>query len=99
LPRIYYYNRFWDAEEVMLLYPGNAANNRENPFITDDYISNHPNNKTGVAIEHTARMTFVSVLKNEHSLDSLGNKRFELNEKLGEEILGEMKINHLLQEK
>lgn len=98
LRQVYAYARFWNAEEVMLLYPGDAVNNRKNPFITDDYISNHPNNETGVAIKHTARMTFVSVLKKEYFLDSKGNKRFELNEKLGEEILGEMKINHLLQE-
>jgi 5-methylcytosine-specific restriction enzyme subunit McrC len=61
LRQMYTYARFWDAEKVMLLYPGKESSNRIENYLTDDYQSNHPNNETGISINHTAQMGFVQV--------------------------------------
>lgn len=61
LRQVYTYARFWDAEKVMLLYPGNNDSFRAESYLTDDYQSNHPNNETGISINHTAQMGFVKV--------------------------------------
>lgn len=69
LRQVYAYARFWDAEEVMLLYPGNNTYNRKDEYLTDDYKNIDQYKMNGERIKHTARMAFVSVLKGEGELD------------------------------
>jgi 5-methylcytosine-specific restriction enzyme subunit McrC len=85
LRQMYTYARFWDAEKVMLLYPGNELSNRIENYLTDDYQSNHPNNETGISINHTAQMCFVQVIKNGKVQNAINN--FSLDDELGEKIL------------
>lgn len=85
LRQMYTYARFWDAEKVMLLYPGNELSNRIENYLTDDYQSNHPNNETGILINHSAQMCFVQVIKNGKLQNAINN--FSLDEELGEKIL------------
>jgi 5-methylcytosine-specific restriction enzyme subunit McrC len=89
LRQMYTYARFWDAEKVMLLYPGKESSNRIENYLTDDYQSNHPNNETGISINHTAQMCFVQVIKDNKVQNSENN--FLLNDELGEKILNLIK--------
>ena len=87
LRQVYTYARFWDAENVMLLYPGNESYRSED-FLTDDYKSNHFENETGTKITHTATMAFVDVF----AKDSTDGK---LDEELGSKILGVLMKSNL----
>jgi 5-methylcytosine-specific restriction enzyme subunit McrC len=87
LRQVYTYARFWDAENVMLLYPGNESYRSED-FLTDDYKSNHSKNETGTKITHTATMAFVDVF----AKDSTDGK---LDEELGSKILGVLMSSNL----
>jgi 5-methylcytosine-specific restriction enzyme subunit McrC len=88
LRQVYTYARFWDAENVMLLYPGNKANDRNSHYATDDYRKVSDDKENGIKITHVAHMAFVNVLKKDPEPDKDGILRSVLNEKLGEEILG-----------
>ena len=79
LRQVYTYARFWDAENVMLLYPGDESK-RIGQYRTDDYKF-HPKNETITKITHTATMAFVDVF----AKDSTDGK---LDEELGSKILG-----------
>lgn len=80
LRQVYAYARFWDAEEVMLLYPGDSGNNRHGNYHTDDY--KRKDDQNGTRIDHSARMGYVNVLKPWKEGD-----KPTLKEGIGEEIL------------
>ena len=80
LRQIYTYARFWDAKTVMLLYPGDEAQNRLGTFQTDDYSQNSFPSQVQ-QIEHVGKMGFISVfdLEMEKSLNTkLGSLVLEL---------------------
>ncbi|SDE99117.1 McrBC 5-methylcytosine restriction system component [Cellulophaga baltica] len=79
LRQMYAYCRFWDAESAMLLYPGDNAENKFKPYLTDDYYKVLDIHNT---IEHQCKMGFISVLKDG-----------ELNETIGLEILSLLEIH------
>lgn len=56
LRQVYAYARFWDADEVMLLYPGDSKNGRSGIYLTDDY-SFSDETKNVKKIKHMARMS------------------------------------------
>lgn len=74
LRQMYAYARFWNAEHVLLLYPGNKKR-KFKQFLTDDY---HKPDKDTLKLEHKCKMGFVSILN--ESNDGLRND-------LGSEIL------------
>jgi 5-methylcytosine-specific restriction enzyme subunit McrC len=84
LRQVYTYARFWDAENVMLLYPGDERYNRLEKYETYDFIFDHPERDTGIKKKHTATMAFVDVF----AKDSTDGK---LDEELGSKILRELK--------
>jgi len=78
LRQVYTYARFWEAQKVMLLYPGNSDWNKSGEFHNTEYridksgeLENtdhktHPYN-------HIGQMSFVSVLNHDNKLhDDLG---------------------------
>ena len=82
LRQMYAYCRFWDAEKALLLYPGEANENKFKYFRTDDYLK-HWDNKLELynhnKIDHQCRMGLVSVLDETGNLDPLiGKKVLEL---------------------
>jgi len=64
LRQIYTYARFWNAQKVMLLYPGNQINNEFVYFNNEEYLVD------GTTIRHQAKLGFVSVLDKMNNLDS-----------------------------
>lgn len=82
LRQVYAYARFWDAGEVMLLYPGKSAYSRSGNYLTDDYKSQ--NNESPQKLQHIGKMGFVSVLNpNGEGLDL----------QIGTKILNEMGLS------
>lgn len=77
LRQVYAYARFWDADEVMLLYPGDPENGRSGIYLTDDY-SKIGESRDLKNIKHVAGMGFVSVITQD------GNK---LDDEIGSHIL------------
>jgi 5-methylcytosine-specific restriction enzyme subunit McrC len=59
LRQMYAYGRFWDAEKVMLLYPGNKSSNDFVPYRNQEFDST----------EHQCKLGFVNVLDGEGKLD------------------------------
>lgn len=55
---MYAYARFWDAENVMLLYPGDAENNRIDVFKTEDVVP-----YSDEVIQHKGFLRFVKVVE------------------------------------
>jgi len=80
LRQIYTYARFWDAKTVMLLYPGDEAQNRKGTFKTDDYSQNTLLPTAVQQIAHMGKMGFISVFDSE--------KANKLNTHLGAVVLG-----------
>ncbi|NQX96541.1 MAG: restriction endonuclease [Flavobacteriales bacterium] len=78
LRQMYAYNRFWNAEKAMLLYPGNFRQNDFKEFRTDDYFKQEGEiNK----INHQCKMGYVSVLDKENNLSQeVGKQVLELLE-------------------
>ncbi|WP_040250202.1 McrC family protein [Psychroserpens mesophilus] len=83
LRQMYAYCRFWDAERALLLYPGQAKENKFKSYKTDDYLKRwdeeleqHNHNR----IDHQCKMGFVEVMKGS-----------ELNQDLGLQILDLLK--------
>ena len=74
LRQIYAYNRFWNAEKAMLLYPGDFRKDDFKTFRTDDYSVKSGNIE---AINHQCKMGYVSVL----------DKQNNLNDKVGQQVL------------
>lgn len=65
LRQMYTYGRFWNAQKLILLYPGNDKTGNFKPF---------PNNHDGDE-KHTCKQVFVSVFDAENNLDlQLGEK-------------------------
>tara|TARA_Y100001954_G_C15811463_1_gene605409 strand:- start:86 stop:1300 length:1215 start_codon:yes stop_codon:yes gene_type:complete len=59
LRQMYAYGRFWNAEKVMLLYPGDQSSKEYSPYLNQDLdVTNHK-----------CRLGFVSVLDSEGKLD------------------------------
>ena len=74
LRQVYAYSRFWDAEKVLLLYPGKQIDNGFKSFKTDDYSKT---SKGLQKIDHQCKMGFVSVL----------DENGQLDEKIGQKVL------------
>ena len=75
---MYAYNRFWNAEKAMLLYPGENKNKSFREFRTDDYVGI---GDEVVGISHQCKMGFVSVLDVDNNLNSnVGKQALELIE-------------------
>lgn len=81
LRQMYTYARFWKAEKVMLLYPGNNKK-KFKEFLTDDF---HIPKDEVEQIKHQCRMGFVSVL-------DTNNLEPVLDENIGYKILEELEI-------
>jgi len=75
LRQMYAYCRFWDAERALLLYPGEANENKFQSYLTDDYSKDTEDDPN--PIDHECKMGFVSVL----------NEKNELDHTIGENIL------------
>ena len=75
LRQMYAYCRFWDAERALLLYPGQANENKFQSYLTDDYSKDTEDDPN--PIDHHCKMGFVSVL----------NEKNELDHTIGENIL------------
>ena len=58
LRQVYAYARFWDAKNVMLLYPGDTENNRNDVFKTEDVVP-----YSDEVIEHKGFLRFVKVVE------------------------------------
>lgn len=58
LRQVYAYNRYWDAERALLLYPGTSADVDFKPFLNE----NDP-------IEHSCKMGFVHILNEDMQLN------------------------------
>jgi 5-methylcytosine-specific restriction enzyme subunit McrC len=77
LRQMYAYCRFWDAEKALLLYPGEANENKFRSYLTDDYTKDDDANHD--EIDHQCKMGFVSVLDENGQLDQfIGKKVLEL---------------------
>ena len=76
LRQMYAYGRFWNAERIMLLYPGMNVHKGYRPFKTDDYYKTLEGHER---IEHRCKMAFVSVLEDSgNKLDPfIGSKVFQ----------------------
>ena len=59
LRQMYAYGRFWDAEKVMLLYPGSKSSNEFVPYRNQEFDST----------EHQCKLGFVNVIDGEGKLD------------------------------
>ncbi len=59
LRQMYAYSRFWDAEKVMLLYPGNTRENKFKPFDNEEIDQK----------KHQCKMGFISVLNKDNNLN------------------------------
>jgi 5-methylcytosine-specific restriction enzyme subunit McrC len=67
LRQVYAYARFWDAEKVMLLYPGDSSQNRTDNYRTKDFISTEHSEPKEIV--HRAQMNFVNVINDKNELD------------------------------
>jgi len=68
LRQVYVYGKYWNAEKVMLLYPGN---HRSSEYLTYENPTDYPKIKV--------KNGFVSILNDKHSLKTaLGKEVFEL---------------------
>ncbi|PWH86279.1 McrC family protein [Brumimicrobium oceani] len=72
LRQVYTYARFWNAENVMLLYPGDFRNNKEGIFKTTDSV---PFSKD--EISHKGYLRFVKVVEDGRLCADLGEKVLE----------------------
>lgn len=69
LRQVYTYARFWDAENVMLLYPGDSRNNKNGVFETTDLVS-----FAEVDFSHKGFLRFVKVVEDRKLCEDLGEK-------------------------
>lgn len=80
LRQMYTYARFWNAEKVILLYPGEENENKFNEFNTDDY-SLLKGTSEPKEMNHQCKLGFVSVLDEQYNLDeNIGHKIKDLLE-------------------
>jgi len=76
LRQMYAYNRFWNAQKAMLLYPGESKKNSFKPFETEDFFRD---NDQTTSITHLCKSGFVSVLDEDHKLShTIGKQVLEL---------------------
>lgn len=73
LRQVYAYARFWKAENVMLLYPGDSAQNQSSVFETEDDIH-------GEKLQHRGFLRFVKVVENGRLKDGVGEEVMEVVE-------------------
>ena len=66
LRQMYAYGRFWNAEKIMLLYPGKKTHKGYRAYRTDDYSKTEEGHQQ---IEHQCKMGFVSVLDENNKLN------------------------------
>jgi len=64
---MYAYNRFWNAQKAMLLYPGKPKNTNFKAFETEDFFRL---NKQTKSIQHLCKSGFVSILGKDNNLSS-----------------------------
>ena len=69
LRQVYAYARFWDAENVMLLYPGDRRQNQCHEFDTKDVVGEGEE-----LIEHQGFLRFVEVVKDGLLSDGVGEE-------------------------
>tara|TARA_B110000902_G_C14212733_1_gene551974 strand:+ start:150 stop:1325 length:1176 start_codon:yes stop_codon:yes gene_type:complete len=74
LRQMYAYNRFWNAQKAMLLYPGIPNNNNFKAFETEDFFKNNDGTNT---IQHVCKSGFVSILDQDN----------KLSKKIGKQVL------------
>jgi len=67
LRQMYAYNRFWNAQKAMLLYPGTPKNTRFKDFETEDFFRTK---EVTTRIQHECKSGFVSVLDKDNKLSS-----------------------------
>jgi len=67
LRQMYAYNRFWNAQKAMLLYPGTPKNTRFKAFETEDFFRTK---EVTTRIQHECKSGFVSVLDKDNKLSS-----------------------------
>lgn len=78
LRQMYAYNRFWNAQKAMLLYPGESKKTSFKVFETEDFF--RENNQTN-SIKHLCKSGFVSVLNAENQLsETIGKQILDLLE-------------------
>jgi len=82
LQQIYAYGRFWNAERIMLLYPGQKSDKTFRLFRTNDFKETQ---KGYQQIKHKCKMAYVSVL------DESG---IHLDSNIGRKVLREMELNY-----
>ena len=76
LRQMYAYNRFWNAQKAMLLYPGESKKNSFKPFETEDFFRD---NDQTTSITYLCKSGFVSVLDEDHKLShTIGKQVLEL---------------------
>ena len=69
LRQVYAYARFWDAENVMLLYPGDRRQNQCREFDTKDVVGEGEE-----LIAHQGFLRFVEVVKDGLLSDGVGEE-------------------------
>lgn len=80
LRQMYAYGRYWNAESIMLLYPGNSGTTKYISFENEEYYLPDPLDKEKVeSIKHQCRKGVVSVLSTDPNE--------KLNPNIGAEVL------------
>ena len=72
LRQMYAYNRFWNAQKAMLLYPGTPKTTRFKPFETEDFFRT---NEETTSIQHLCKSGFVSILDEDNRLSKTIGKQ------------------------
>ena len=67
LRQMYVYNRFWNAQKAMLLYPGESNYNSFKKFETEDFVRNGDQTNS---ITHLCKSGFISVLDENNKLST-----------------------------
>ena len=67
LRQMYVYNRFWNAQKAMLLYPGESNYNSFKKFETEDFVRNGSQTNS---IIHLCKSGFISVLDENNKLST-----------------------------
>lgn len=67
LRQMYVYNRFWNAQKAMLLYPGESNYNSFKKFETEDFVRNGDQTNS---IIHLCKSGFISVLDENNKLST-----------------------------
>jgi len=72
LRQMYAYGRFWNANRIMLLYPGDSGTTEFIPFLNDEYLPINSETNNQELMKHECMKGFVSVLtKGNHEKNNL----------------------------